>query len=106
MMHNSQEFSSSYSADLIKINLSDGTIAASTRLSSFSESFHAACVFGDVVYTASEVVEETLQLTSLSSGDSIGEVPGIARRLGPLAVSAWGLASGTNFYPATEWLDS
>ena len=63
----------------------------------------AACVFGDVVYT----VGGPLRLVSLSSGEELSEVPGKAWNWSTrIAVTAWGLAVGSAFYPATEWFDS
>ena len=67
----------------------------------------AACVFGEVLYTTSRDDNGTLRLTSLTSGESLGEVPGAAQRWNgavTLAVCAWGLAASGVFYPATEWL--
>lgn len=67
----------------------------------------AACVFGEVLYTTSRDDNGTLRLTSLTSGESVGEVPGVARQWNgavTLAVCAWGLAASGVFYPATEWL--
>ena len=67
----------------------------------------AACVFGEVLYTTSRDDNGTLRLTSLTSGESVGEVPGAAQRWNgavTLAVCAWGLAASGVFYPATEWL--
>lgn len=67
----------------------------------------AACVFGEVLYTTSRDDNGTLRLTSLTSGESVGEVPGAARQWNgavTLAVCAWGLAASGVFYPATEWL--
>lgn len=74
----------------------------------------AACVFGDVVYalfdqdSASDYdVNGMIRLVSLSSGEEIGEVPGVNHKGdAAVAVSAWGLALNDVFYPATEWLDS
>lgn len=67
----------------------------------------AACVFGEVLYTTSRDDNGTLRLTSLTSGESVGEVPGAAQQWNgavTLAVCAWGLAASGVFYPATEWL--
>ena len=67
----------------------------------------AACVFGEVLYTTSRDDNGTLRLTSLTSGESVDEVPGVARQWNgavTLAVCAWGLAASGVFYPATEWL--
>ena len=69
----------------------------------------AACVFGDIAYTTTPDRPEykgnaTLQLTSLSSGQDIGQVP-IDTDNGPIAVSAWGLALQGAFYPANGWMD-
>lgn len=67
----------------------------------------AACVFGEVLYTTSRDDNGTLRLTSLTSGESLGEVPGAAQQWNgavTLAVCAWGLAASGVFYPATEWL--
>ena len=64
----------------------------------------AACVFGDVLYTFGS---ESLQLISLTSGNSLSEVPGTAWNWGgSVAVTAWGLAVSGVFYPATEWFSS
>ena len=67
----------------------------------------AACVFGEVLYTTSRDDNGTLRLTSLTSGESVGEVPSAAQQWNgavTLAVCAWGLAASGVFYPATEWL--
>ena len=53
-----------------------------------------------------------VQLTSLPSGDDLGEIPDIGKdsyesfAVQSFAVSAWGLASGGSFYPAFKWFDS
>ena len=69
----------------------------------------AACVFGDIAYMTTPDRPEykgnaTLQLTSLTSGQDIGQVP-IDTDNGPIAVSAWGLALQGAFYPANGWMD-
>ncbi|MDO5093396.1 MAG: hypothetical protein Q4D79_08240 [Propionibacteriaceae bacterium] len=68
------------------------------------------CVFGDIAYLAPPRGEETVQqgalrLISLSSGQFVGEVLGVAWGE-PVAVTAWGLVSGRAFYPATAWLET
>ena len=73
----------------------------------------AACVFGNVLYTTGQMDPDgKVQLTSLPSGDDLGEIPDIGKdsyesfAVQSFAVSAWGLASGGRFYPAFKWFDS
>jgi hypothetical protein len=68
----------------------------------------AACVFGNVLYTTGQMDPDgKVQLTSLPSGDDLGEIPDIGKdSYESFAVSAWGLASGGSFYPAFKWFDS
>ena len=73
----------------------------------------AACVFGNVLYTTGQMDPDgKVQLTSLPSGDDLGEIPDIGKdsyesfAVQSFAVSAWGLASGGSFYPAFKWFDS
>lgn len=70
----------------------------------------AACVFGEVVYTAPERSKEQdengkLRIISLTTKQDIGEVQNVAWG-GSVAVTAWGLAATGIFYPAIEWLEA
>lgn len=71
----------------------------------------ASCTFGDVVYMTTSLLQgdegdkipNTLQLSSLSSGQDIGSYS-LATICSSIAVSSWGIALDHLFYPADAWI--
>lgn len=71
----------------------------------------ASCTFGDIVYMATSLLQggkgdkipDTLQLSSLSSGQDIGSYS-LATICRSIAVSSWGIAFDHLFYPADAWI--